>query len=117
MNMKSLSMDEEMWRFWCYRMNSFQPIEHCKDTRLKYPDRGFKRVEFLEKVGWSTTLPPLNLPFWWRTKWITPDEGYLFRAEVISLYLVRNTHTGVDRVEFDFNTESFDDVDKKWSLI
>jgi hypothetical protein len=50
--MKFLSMDEEMWKYWCFRMNSLLPIEHSKCYRVKYPDRGFKRTESLEKVGW-----------------------------------------------------------------
>lgn len=112
-----LSMDKEMWDFWCFWMNGLLSIEHHSRTRLGYADRGFKRPAELEKVGWSTTLPPLNLPFWFRSKWITPDRYDLFRSEVTELFLVRNSHYGTVRVEFKYVTETFDDVDQKWKLI
>jgi hypothetical protein len=97
-------------------MNTLLPIEISSRSRVNYPDRGYKRSEWLEKVGWKSSLPPLASPCWFRSKWITPD-GDLFRSEINTLYLVRNSYTGVVKLEFEFGTQTFDDEDKKWKLI
>jgi hypothetical protein len=114
--MSIISMDDELWKFWRFRMNALTPIEHDSQSRFQCLDRVFKRLEVMEKIGWKAKLPPLNLPFWFRSKWITP-KGDLFRSEISTLFLVRNSNTGVVRVEFEYSTQTYDDDDKQWKLI
>jgi hypothetical protein len=68
-------MDEELWHFWLLKMNLSVKSESEKKKSLSYPDRGFKRAEELQCVEWSSNLPALISPTWWRTKWVSLDTG------------------------------------------
>jgi hypothetical protein len=70
----------------------------------------------LQKVGWKTSLPSLSeTTNWWLKKWVSRGTGDLFRARIETLLLVRNSWTGLVRVEFDYVTEQWSDLDQQWN--
>jgi hypothetical protein len=38
-------MDQELWNYWLFKMNSLLPFEVSSKTKVKYPDHGFWREE------------------------------------------------------------------------
>jgi hypothetical protein len=44
-------MDQELWQYWLYTMNSLSPIEYSHLTKLKYPDHGFWREEGINLIN------------------------------------------------------------------
>lgn len=127
-------MDEEVWKYWLFTMNSRVPFDTVTTKKVKYPDHGFWREEgnshcsssqnhrlnfyFLElqRVGWDSKLPVLSeTEKWWEKKWSSRYSGELFRAKILNLYLVRNTWTGFLRAEFNYTTEKWSELENKWN--
>jgi hypothetical protein len=70
----------------------------------------------LHKVGWSKEFPTLTeRKNWWEKKWSSRFTGDLFRAKILNFFLIRNTYTGLVRLEFEYTTEKWSDLTKTWN--
>ena len=82
---------------------------------IKYPDAGEMREEFLETLCWKDgQFPPLDKPGWHRTKMSIKETGALYRMNITTFKLVRNSWTKLVRAEFEYRVDEYDDVDKTW---
>jgi len=107
-----IQMDEELWRYWKWVMNSILPCTKNKTRIQRYPDFGCKRDETIE---WKETgLPPLDGDGWYRMKTVDPELGCVYRSEVQWVKFLRDSWTQLIRVEFDYKIEVYHDVEKKW---
>jgi len=110
-----IQMDEELWRYWKWVMNSILPCTKNKTRIQRYPDFGCKRDETVETIEWKGTgLPPLDGDGWYRMKTVDPELGCVYRSEVQWVKFLRNSWTQLIRVEFDYKIEVYHDVEKKW---
>ena len=98
--------------------NRLMALTEATDQRL----RNFRRyvhvdyyAEFTERIIWENGLPPmLNLRDWFRTKWL--NDGFVYRSEITSLVLVRNSYYGSVKLDFVYYTQRFCPCLQEWVM-
>ena len=86
----------------------YTSVPTFENTRMK---------EVNTRVTWKENLPPLfQKDFWWYSKWVEyfDQTHYVYHARVNSLALIRNSFTGLVRVEFSYDTALFNIATGLW---
>eukprot|EP01127_Copromyxa_protea_P009414 TRINITY_DN2223_c0_g1_i6.p1 TRINITY_DN2223_c0_g1~~TRINITY_DN2223_c0_g1_i6.p1 ORF type:complete len:216 (-),score=17.93 TRINITY_DN2223_c0_g1_i6:12-659(-) len=107
-------MDSQLWKYWAWSMTSAVPCTSQSVCTQKYPDWGCQRNESLESIEWKGDLPPLQGKGWNRMKTVTLDQFVVYRAEVTSLKLIRNSWSHLVSVEFEYKMQFHHDWSNEW---
>lgn len=111
-------MTEQEWQY--YVQTHLKKDGYAFSSRWRnyhVPDHGERMGALSHKVEWqSGSLPTFYNPYWYLKKWV--EEGNVsYRAEITSFSLVRQTWSGVVKVEFSYKTERYDDKYERWVTI
>jgi hypothetical protein len=96
------SMTDQEWGFYIAKLEI--PPAKMSWRSISLPDHSARRPESLHRCFWTfPNLPPLSeSTFWFFKKWF--EDEVRFRALITSFALVRQSWTGVVRVEFTYRT-------------
>jgi len=77
------------------------------------PDHGCCRSIKYHRVDWENgDHPRLYNAHWYFTKW--EEDGFIFRAFIRSISLIRNSWTSIVRAEFNYETWFYNQEEGDW---
>lgn len=110
-------MTDQEWRYYIQRHLSLDgaiPFQ-SKWRGYNVPDHGERMGALIHRVKfYKGSLPTLYNRYWFLKKWVEDDGATAYRAEIMSLNLVRQSWSGSVKVEFTYKTERWDQTVERW---
>jgi len=112
------SLDNHLWSTWIQVISNGAPYIEVKQWNVCVASHlPSKQIIKFTKVFWnSPTMPKLSSvqPCWWRKKWVSVDDGAVFRAHLTKLSFGYNPFTGIITASIEYKTEFFSEEQNKW---
>jgi len=114
------SLDPSLWSSWIRLLSNGAPASEIKQRTLRAPSHLPTKQKVPHwKVTWQAYMPKLSEvhPQWWRKKWVTEEDGIVYRAWITKLSFGYNPLTEIVAATMEYKTQFFHDNQNTWNSV